>query len=151
VTRVLALGVDQSYFDASFTPPAFEQQPNEWAAFRAPVSAVAYERNTVTLHVLPASLGQPARAWLEPPGFVELSGSVRTEKLARAENVKLSLKPNGQRLSGLGGGGISPGAPELRWARRVDDPTLLAGYGLREELEAAGIHVPGEPALASAQ
>ena len=38
--------VDQRFFDDSFTPPAFEQQPNEWAAFRAPVSALAVNENT---------------------------------------------------------------------------------------------------------
>ena len=36
--------VDQRFFDEQTTPPAFEQQPNEWAAFRAPVSAVARQR-----------------------------------------------------------------------------------------------------------
>ena len=28
--------VDQRFFDEQTTPPAFEQQPNEWAGFRAP-------------------------------------------------------------------------------------------------------------------
>ncbi|HEY4157755.1 MAG TPA: D-alanyl-D-alanine carboxypeptidase/D-alanyl-D-alanine-endopeptidase [Polyangiaceae bacterium] len=151
VARVEKLAIDQSYFDGSFTPPAFEQQPNEWAAFRAPVSAVALDRNTTTLHVAPGSLGQPARAWFEPPGFVELSGSVRTEKSARSENVKLTLKPNGQRLSALVAGAISPAAQEFRWARRVEDPTLLAAYGLRQALETAGIRLEGGLALGSAQ
>ncbi|MBX3218842.1 MAG: D-alanyl-D-alanine carboxypeptidase, partial [Labilithrix sp.] len=41
--------VEQKFFDEQTTPPAFEQQPNEWAAFRAPVSAVALNGNTVTL------------------------------------------------------------------------------------------------------
>ncbi|HEY2409373.1 MAG TPA: D-alanyl-D-alanine carboxypeptidase/D-alanyl-D-alanine-endopeptidase [Polyangiaceae bacterium] len=151
VARVEKLAIDQNYFDGNFTPPAFEQQPNEWAAFRAPVSAVALDRNTTTLHVAPGSLGQPARAWFEPPGFVELSGSVRTEKSGRSENVKLTLKPNGQRLSALVAGQISPGAQEFRWARRVEDPTLLAGYGLRQALETAGIRLEGRLALGSAQ
>ena len=59
--------VDQSRFDDQFVPPAFEQQPNEWAGFRAPVSAVALERNAVTLHVLPTRAAEPARVWFEPP------------------------------------------------------------------------------------
>src|SRR5579883_1091151 len=29
--------VDQRFFDEQTTPPAFEQEPNEWSSFRAPV------------------------------------------------------------------------------------------------------------------
>ena len=56
--RLVALGlskvagdilVDQSAFDDKYTPPAFDQQPGEWAAFRAPVSAVSLDRNSTTL------------------------------------------------------------------------------------------------------
>jgi D-alanyl-D-alanine carboxypeptidase/D-alanyl-D-alanine-endopeptidase (penicillin-binding protein 4) len=59
--------VDQSAFDDQYTPPAFEQQPGEWAAFRAPVSAVALDRNSTTLHVFPTKPGQAARREFEPP------------------------------------------------------------------------------------
>jgi len=142
--------VDQSFFDDHFVPPAFEQQPNEWAAFRAPVSAVSLDRNVTTLHVTPTELGQPAKAWFEPAGFVDLSGSVRTEKLSRSQNVKLTLKPEGARLSALVAGGIQPQTPEFRYSRRVEDPTLLAGYGLRAALETAGIQVTGKVAAGGA-
>src|SRR5262249_52450364 len=39
VRRVRSLAVDQSLFDDRYIPPAFEQQPGEWAPFRAPVAA----------------------------------------------------------------------------------------------------------------
>src|SRR5204863_2241944 len=45
--------VDQSAFDEHFVPPGFEQQPDEWAAFRAPVSAVALDRNSVLVSIAP--------------------------------------------------------------------------------------------------
>jgi len=48
--RVGEILVDQSRFDDQFVPPGFEQQPGEWAAFRAPVSAIALERNAVTMN-----------------------------------------------------------------------------------------------------
>jgi D-alanyl-D-alanine carboxypeptidase/D-alanyl-D-alanine-endopeptidase (penicillin-binding protein 4) len=136
--------VDQSFFDAHYVPPAFEQQPNEWAAFRAPVSAVSLNRNVTTLNVAPSELGQNAKVWFEPEGFVDVSGSVRTEKLERSENVKLTLKESGSRLSALVAGAIQPGAPTFHWSRRVEDPTLLAGYGLKAALAAAGIQVSGK-------
>ena len=47
VTQVGRILVDQSRFDDRFVPPAFEQQPDEWASFRAPVSAVALERSAL--------------------------------------------------------------------------------------------------------
>jgi hypothetical protein len=46
--------VDQRVLRRADDPPAFEQQPNEWAAFRAPVSAVALDENCVTLTVRPS-------------------------------------------------------------------------------------------------
>jgi serine-type D-Ala-D-Ala carboxypeptidase/endopeptidase (penicillin-binding protein 4) len=146
-TGVLHVGdilVDQSFFDAHFVPPAFEQQPNEWAAFRAPVSAVSLNRNVTTLNVAPTELGQIAKVWFDPEGFVDVTGSVRTEKLERAQNVKLTLKESGTRLSALVAGAIQPNAPAFHWSRRVEDPTLLAGYGLKVALIAAGIQVTGK-------
>ena len=136
--------VDQSFFDAHFVPPAFEQQPNEWAAFRAPVSAVSLNRNVTTLNVAPSELGQNAKVWFEPEGFVDVIGSVRTEKLERAQTVKLTLKESGARLSALVAGGIQPNSPAFHWSRRVEDPTLLAGYGLKAALVATGIQVTGK-------
>jgi D-alanyl-D-alanine carboxypeptidase/D-alanyl-D-alanine-endopeptidase (penicillin-binding protein 4) len=156
VKRVAELLLDQSYFDANFVPPAFEQQPEEWAAFRAPVSAVSLDRNVTTLNVAPTELGQPAKVWFDPEGFVDVTGEVRTlalrdtrrgEKLERAQNVKLTLKESGTRLSALVAGGIQPNSPAFHWSRRVEDPSLLAGYGLRAALEAEGVHVTGKIAV----
>ncbi|MFO0662278.1 MAG: D-alanyl-D-alanine carboxypeptidase, partial [Polyangiaceae bacterium] len=47
------ISVDQRFFDDQFVPPAFEQQPNEWAYFRAPVAAIPLNENTVTMTVRP--------------------------------------------------------------------------------------------------
>ena len=136
--------LDQSFFDAHFVPPAFEQQPEEWAAFRAPISAVSLNRNVTTLNVAPTEIGQPARVWFEPEGFVDVTGTVRTEKMERTQNVKLTLKESGTRLAAQVAGGIQPGSAAFRWSRRVEDPTLLAGYGLRAALIAEGIQVSGK-------
>jgi serine-type D-Ala-D-Ala carboxypeptidase/endopeptidase (penicillin-binding protein 4) len=156
VRQVGELLVDQSYFDSHFVPPAFEQQPQEWAAFRAPVSAVSLNRNVTTLHVVPGEVGQPARVWFEPEGFVDVSGTVRTdaprdsrkaERTERAQNVKLTLKESGTRLSALVAGAIQPGSTPFQWSRRVEDPNLLAGYGLKAALAAEGVQVSGKIAV----
>ncbi|MEO8901517.1 MAG: D-alanyl-D-alanine carboxypeptidase/D-alanyl-D-alanine-endopeptidase [Polyangiaceae bacterium] len=147
VKHVAELLLDQSFFDAQFVPPAFEQQPHEWAAFRAPVSAVSLNRNVTTLNVAPAELGQPAKVWFDPDGFVDVTGEVRTEKIERAQNVKLTLKASGTRLAAVVAGAIAPGSPAFHWSRRVEDPTLLAGYGFKSALEAEGIQVTGKIAV----
>jgi serine-type D-Ala-D-Ala carboxypeptidase/endopeptidase (penicillin-binding protein 4) len=147
VTRVEVLAIDQSYFDGAFVPPAFEQQPNEWAAFRAPVSAVAVDGNAVTLHVKPTSPGNPATVWFEPVGFVDVKGQVTTRAEGKAPGVKLELFPGGPRLSAKLGGELALPLGDYRLSRRVDDPRLFAGYVLRHHLQAQGIAVPREPVL----
>src|SRR6185437_2656101 len=70
--------VDQEFYDDQTTPPAFDQQPNEWASFRAPISAVALDENCITLTVRPSPSCGNARVDFEPPGFVDVDGSIRT-------------------------------------------------------------------------
>lgn len=138
--------VDQRFFDEQTTPPAFEQQPNEWAAFRAPVSAIALNENTVTLSVRPTTEGSAAAVSFDPPGFVDVEGTVKTGEEG-ADTVGLELSPNGHRLSGKVSGAIGSDAKLARYTYRVDDPQLLAGYALKSILEDAGIKVSGEPKL----
>jgi D-alanyl-D-alanine carboxypeptidase/D-alanyl-D-alanine-endopeptidase (penicillin-binding protein 4) len=138
--------VDQRFFDDQTTPPAFEQQPNEWAPFRAPVSAVAVNENTVTLTVRPTTAGSPASAWFEPQGFVDVEGSIETSAPG-ADNVILALTPNGKRLGAKLSGSVAEDSHLVRYSRRVEDPTLLAGYALRALLDRAEIKVSGEVKL----
>jgi D-alanyl-D-alanine carboxypeptidase/D-alanyl-D-alanine-endopeptidase (penicillin-binding protein 4) len=139
--------VDQSRFDDRFVPPAFEQQPNEWASFRAPVSAVALERNTVTLNVLPEQSGAPAKFWFYPPGFVRQTGTVTTKPRGAGQSVLWSLKPEGTALRAELGGHIAEGLPRLRFVRRVDDPRKFAGYVFLHLLRTLGVTVTGSVEL----
>jgi D-alanyl-D-alanine carboxypeptidase/D-alanyl-D-alanine-endopeptidase (penicillin-binding protein 4) len=132
--------VDQAFFDDVYTPPAFEQQPNEWAYFRAPVSAIALNRNTITATMRPKGKSSSIVTF-DPPGFVDAEGSVKHED-GGPESVKLALSPQGQRLKAKLAGSFS--TPLYRITKRVEDPTLLAGYALRSLLESAGIKVSGE-------
>jgi D-alanyl-D-alanine carboxypeptidase/D-alanyl-D-alanine-endopeptidase (penicillin-binding protein 4) len=144
ITKVTGdLLVDQRFFDEQTTPPAFEQQPNEWAAFRAPVAAVSLSENTVTLSVRPTRVGAAALAAFDPPGFVDVEGEVKTAE-SGADTVGLELTPNGRRLSAKLSGAVAEDSRLVRYARRVEDPTLLAGYALRALLEQADISVGGE-------
>lgn len=139
--------VDQRYFDDQTTPPAFEQQPNEWAAFRAPVSSVALNGNTVTLAIRPSTAGQPATSWFDPPGFVDVEGAVKTGD-AGADTVGLALAGTAnKRLSAKLSGTIGEDAKLVRYSRRVEDPRLLAGYALKAILDDVGMKVGGDVKL----
>lgn len=136
--------VDQRFYDDQTTPPAFEQKPEEWAAFRAPVSALAVNENTVTLEIRPGESGQTAHAYFEPPGFVDVDGTVATGTGSGADTVGLVLSKNGQRLSAKLSGTVGEDAKLVRFTRRVEDPTLLPGYVFKAALEQLGIKVSGE-------
>jgi D-alanyl-D-alanine carboxypeptidase/D-alanyl-D-alanine-endopeptidase (penicillin-binding protein 4) len=136
--------VDQRFYDDQTTPPAFEQKPEEWASFRAPVSAVADNENTVTLEIRPSEAGQAAHAFFEPPGFVDVDGTVTTSTGSGADTVGLVLSKNGTRLSAKVSGEVGEDAKLVRFTRRVEDPTLLPGYVLRAALEQMQIKVSGE-------
>ncbi len=132
--------VDQAFFDDVYTPPAFDQQPSEWAYFRAPVSAIALNRNTITATMRPSGKSS-SFVTFDPPGFVDVEGNVKYED-GGSESVKIALSPQGQRLKAKLGGSFS--TPLYRITKRVEDPTLLAGYALKALLESAGIKVTGE-------
>ena len=136
--------IDQSYFDANYVPPGFEQQPNEWSEFRAPVSAVALNANTVTMHVAPRRAGDSALVTFAPEGFVDLAGRVGTGASGSAQSVTLSLVPTDGRLKAQVGGSLPEDSSRMRVTKRVDDPTLYAGYALRTILVEQGIQVDGK-------
>lgn len=150
VTQVGRILVDQSRFDDRFVPPAFEQQPDEWASFRAPVSAVALERNAVTMHVIATRAGEPARVWFEPPGVVGVEGSVETRRAGSGESIQLSMDPRPEGLVARIGGHVAEGLPRLRFARRLDDPRLAPGLALAAILAEQKIAVAGGVALGGA-
>jgi D-alanyl-D-alanine carboxypeptidase/D-alanyl-D-alanine-endopeptidase (penicillin-binding protein 4) len=135
--------VDQRFFDDSFVPPAFEQQPNEWAYFRAPVSALALNSNTVRMTVHPTSAESPALVVFDPPGFVDIDGAVKTAAEGTPQNVRLELAANGGRLTAHLGGVIAEKDHPIGFTRRADDPRLLAGYAMKALLHSAGIAVEG--------
>jgi len=136
--------VDQHFFDDNYIPPAFEQQPNEWAYFRAPVSAVALNENTVTMRVRPTAVDAPAVVSFDPPGFVDIDGTVKTVAEGIPQNVKLELSTEGYRLVARVGGVIGEKDRTISFTRRVDNPTLLPGYALKALLAAAGVAVGGD-------
>jgi D-alanyl-D-alanine carboxypeptidase/D-alanyl-D-alanine-endopeptidase (penicillin-binding protein 4) len=145
--------VDQRFYDEQTTPPAFDQQSDEWSGFRAPISAVALDENCILMTVRPSRTGTGGQAHVEfdPPGFVDAEGSVRTAPAGTADNVELALSGNGSRMTAHVSGAIGADSRLVRYTRRVDDPRLLAGYGLKALLERAEIKVSGDVKLGTAK
>jgi D-alanyl-D-alanine carboxypeptidase/D-alanyl-D-alanine-endopeptidase (penicillin-binding protein 4) len=143
--------VDQRFYDDQTTPPAFEQQPNEWAAFRAPVSAVSLDENCITMTVRPTSPGNAARVEFDPPGFIDSDGSIKTADGGGADTVELTLAGNGSRMTAHVSGAVAGDSRVVRFTRRAEDPRLLAGYALKALLEKADVKVSGDVKLGSAR
>lgn len=142
VRRVQLLLIDQTAFDDQYVPPAYEQQPNEWASFRAPISAIAVDRNAVTLNVLPQTQGAPARVWFEPNGIAEVHGAVQTTEQGTGQDIRLTLSPtpDSHLLAELGGH-VAVGLPRQRFTKRLDDPRLAPGHVLARSLADLGVVV----------
>jgi D-alanyl-D-alanine carboxypeptidase/D-alanyl-D-alanine-endopeptidase (penicillin-binding protein 4) len=149
VARVGKVVVDQAYFPGGHVPPAFDQQPDEWASFRAPIAATSLERNAITLWLRPTSRGQAAVASSEPPGFVDFEGRVLTGAKDSSERVQLELSANGDRLVARLSGSVPEGSRPVPVVRRVDDPARLAGFGLAAALQERGIEFGGPVELGS--
>lgn len=145
LTRVThGIHVDQSYFDDQFVPPTYEEQPGEWAPFRAPVAAVSIARNTVTLNVVPTQAGKPARVWFEPPGFVDVQGSVTTLSAAKKSTLRWSLAQSVKgRMTAKISGGVPASSRRVMSTMRMEDPRLAAGYALAKLLREQGVVVAG--------
>ena len=147
VRKVVRILIDQSYFDETFTPPAFDQQPNEWAYFRAPVAAASINENTIRLQVRAGSDGDKADIVVNPPGFVDIEGVIATGKKGSPESITCELSAKGDRLLAKIGGQIPEGSRLVPIIKRVEDPRRLAGFALRAVLKEQGVDVGDEVKL----
>lgn len=142
--------VDQRFFDDEFTPPAFEQQPNEWMPFRANVSAIALGENVIVATFRPGG-GDHAVVSFWPPGFVDVEGTVKLE--GDKTDVQMTLGPaadDPKRMRAVVSGAIPADVKGVTYYRRADDPTLLAGWALKAVLTDVGIEVRGDVRAGSA-
>lgn len=139
-----AIAVDQSRFDDHFAPPAFDQQPNEWASFRAPVSAVAVDRNVLTLYVSPSDSGKPAVVRLEPEGVAQISGVVKTEPAGSKAQVRWDPELSEGQLRAKLSGGLAEDSTWVIARRRLDDPRLAPGLVLAHALKRLGVEIEGK-------
>lgn len=153
VSRVGDIVVDLSRFAEQYVPPAYEQQPEEWAPFRANISALAVNENALALNVMPTSEGQAARVWYSPQGVIEPRGQVMTAKKGTGDRVTWTLDPSLDKSFPLSvvGGRLAVELGRRRYARRLEDPRRAGGLVFRSLLLDAGVEVTGEVRLGPAQ
>lgn len=135
--------VDAAYFDAENLPYAYDQQPNEDAAFRAPVGAVSLNNNKLAITIRPGPQAmRPARVIVEPPEYAVVVNDTLTTGEG-AHNPKISAQSFEERTRLRVWGQIPLGSKPVTYYRRTDNPSLHSGHGLKGALEAAGITVGG--------
>lgn len=140
VRRVDSIVVDGTYFDDRILPPAFDQQPNEVASFRAAIGAVSVEENAFVLRVIPGdTAGAAARVRLAAEGYFQVDNRITTSA-GGAPNVIADQRPRSDgRLDLILRGSVPAGVLGVSYRRRVEHPLWHAGYAMADALERAGI------------
>ena len=134
--------IDQSYFDDVDTPPHFDEQPGENAAFRAPVASTSLNFNMVSLVVRPArSRRGPAHIAVDPESeYIEIDNAVKTVSRGRTR-LRLDQETKGGHLVLRLSGQIRIEARDQRIRLRIPDPTLYLGTAMVARLRRSGIKV----------
>lgn len=140
--------VDGSYFDDQVLPPAYEQQPDEIAPFRAAVAATSVDENAYTLRVSPGPAPDtPARVSLDGEGYFAMTNNIVTR--AGAPNVIAVQSAKGDRMALSLSGSVPPGIGMLSYRRRVEAPLEYAGHVLIDALRALRVQVPRRVRIAT--
>jgi len=143
VRSVGAIRVDATYFDEQTDPPAFAQQPQETAPFRAPVSAVAVERNAFPLRLLPGPRpGAPARVRIPGRGHFVIDNRLTTAADGPPRVIADQRPTDDGRLSLRLSGTLPIGILGVTYRRRVEFPRRFAGWVLADALGQVGIETP---------
>lgn len=137
--------IDDSYFDDQILPPHFDEQPDENASFRAPVSALSPSFNAFAVVVRPATSGQgPAVVTIEPPGdhaviekndlITQASGRNRIRLQSTIKRGRANLSLSGQ---------LRADVAMRRFRQRVPDPRVYVGSLFRDALAERRITIRG--------
>lgn len=139
IRAVDRIWVDGSYFDDQILPPAFEQQPNETAAFRAPIGAVVVDRGSFVLRVIPGETGSAAVPVLAGAGYFAVDNEMTTTADGAPNVIASQRDTDDGRLALILRGSVPANILGVGYRRRVGNPLLHAGYVFQDVLEDVGI------------
>jgi len=137
-----ALVADDSYFLWEPYAPNWAADDLEWG-YGAPVTALAFNDNSLTLHVKPgAKAGDPAAAHLDPlDDYYQLKNRVETSAPGTEKRVFVERLPGSMQLDVWGQIPVD-GVEETATVAIVNPPRLVAEL-FRRALQAEGIVVDG--------
>lgn len=138
-----ALVADDSYFLWEPFAPNWAADDLEWG-YGAPVTALAFNDNALTLHVKPgAKPGDPAAVGLEPVAdYYSLRKRVETSTPGTEKRIFVERLPGSMQLDVWGQ--IPVDAPEETDTVAILNPPQLMGELFRQALEARGVTVKGQ-------
>lgn len=143
VRKVSHVAVDGSHFDDQALPPGFEEQPREYAPFRAAVAAVSVEENAYSLQVEAGTqAGASAKVVALPAAHFAIDNQVTTSARGPAR-VVLEQSARGDQLAIAISGNVPLGMGPVSYRRRIEAPLAYAGASMVDALAAAGITVQG--------
>jgi serine-type D-Ala-D-Ala carboxypeptidase/endopeptidase (penicillin-binding protein 4) len=138
-----AIITDDSYFP-------YDPYPAAWTVgdlyfrFGAPVSAIAFNDNTVSIYILPADrVGEPAKVRTEPAAAVDsFNYSLTTGPESSEPDLAVVREPGPKPV--LVRGRVPLAHPAVRLELAMLDPAQTAALALKQLLEARGVQVAGE-------
>ncbi len=140
------LVVDDTAYDDAFLPPAFDQK-SEQAPYRASTAAVSASYSAMTVIIVPGKVGAKPSVSFDPPNDYAIVENSATTVASRKEVGKAQLSVEVRAGKGrtrliVSGKTWPGGGATVR--KRVDEPSLYAGYLMKSALESLGITVTGE-------
>jgi serine-type D-Ala-D-Ala carboxypeptidase/endopeptidase (penicillin-binding protein 4) len=134
---------DDTYFVYIPFAPDWAQDDLQWG-YGAPITALAFNDNSLTLHIIPgAKPGDLAQVQLEPvPGYYQLNNRLVTGPAGATPSVYVERLPGSMRMDVWGE--IGADSDDERESVAIADPPLLMGRLLREALEERGVKIDGD-------
>jgi serine-type D-Ala-D-Ala carboxypeptidase/endopeptidase (penicillin-binding protein 4) len=128
----------------------YEPFSHDWSVedlpwgYGAPVTALAFNDNSLTLHVAPgAKANDRGKVWLDPvPDYYQLDNGLATSAAGTEKEIFVERLPGSMTLDVWGE--IPLGSPEDKDTVAIENPPLLAGELFKRALEADGIAVRGK-------
>lgn len=137
--------VDDTFFDNQDLPPAFEQKPDDYNSYRASVSGVSLNENTIVITIRPGSnANTPGIITTSAPGYMEIKNeTITTLKGSSTIKIDTKLTAEGKVITRIWGN-IPLGVSFLSYRKRVDNPSLMTGYAFKYILNQLGIKIKGK-------
>lgn len=131
--------VDDTDFDSIRADPSRDPERVD-RAYDAPVGAMSFNWNSISIFIRPGETGQPPRVYLDPidNGFTVDNKA----KTTASGGNNLEVKRDGNKITVKGSLGAN--ANEVAVYKNIDDPVEWSGRNLKFFLEQRGVSVSGK-------